>query len=169
LRFVLLCLPLLFAARFTDEPPPAACAEAALAEAPDAWDAASAVTGDLTLDGRPDVAFWKRDGSSVMLYLAACDGERMVESWRFRIPVARHCPPTAAIVEAASLIMDPAIVERVCATGDRSECEHLRRENQRRQALTDAGGRELRIGGQACPGARLRWFAEAGGFVRFSD
>jgi hypothetical protein len=167
MRSILLCLPLLFAARFSPEPTPPACGEAALAAAPDEWDAQSAVTGDLTLDGHADVAFWKRDGAAVMLYIASCDGDRMVQSWRFRLPVAHDCPPTAALVVAASLMMDAAAIERVCASGDKSECEHLRRENQKRQAATDAGGRELRIGGHECGVTRLRWFAEAGGFVRF--
>jgi hypothetical protein len=49
------------------------------------------------------------------------------------------------------------------------ECQHLRRENQHRQALTVAGARQLRIGGPACAGTRLFWFKNKGGFMRIGS
>lgn len=166
MRHVVLTLPaLLLAAGLSAQAPPA-CGAAALAAAPDIWDPGTAVAADLTLDGTQDVVFWKRDGASVVLYIAACDGAAVEESWRYRIPLPAECPPAQATVEAASLRLDPALVERVCASGASSECQHLRRENERRQALEDAGGRELRVGGPACHGPRLRWSLDMGGFMK---
>jgi len=166
MRSALLCIPFLLAAGFTPTSPPA-CGDAALAAAPDTWDAANAVTGDLTLDGNEDVAFWKTEAGAVMLYIAACDGDRPVETWRYRIPLAEDCPPEGVVVEMATLLLDAELVDRVCAAGESDECQHMLRENERRQALTDAGGRELRIGGPASTGARLRWSVDQNGFMRF--
>lgn len=163
---LLVLTPLVCASVATAQAPLPACAAAALTAAPDRWDAATAVAADLTLDGNEDVVFWKRDGSSVVLYVTACEGEQAQQSWRYRIPLAEDCPPAEATVEAGSLLLDPALVDRVCAAGESSECQHLRRENERRRALMDAGGRELRIGSPACGGVRLRWSVDLGGFMK---
>ncbi|MGH7500568.1 MAG: hypothetical protein ACREL7_02310 [Longimicrobiales bacterium] len=165
MRYVLLCLPLVLAADFS-EPALPACGEAALAAAPDQWDAENAVSGDLTQDGHEDVVFWKRDGDSVLLYIAACDGGRPVETWRFRVPLKEDCPPAATTVEVTNVLMDAALVERVCAAGNSDECQHMRRENQRRQTLTDGGARQLRVSGPACADTRLRWSTDKRGFMR---
>lgn len=162
---LLLCLAALLAAGFTRNAPPA-CGDAALDAAPDEWDAATAVTGDLTMDGNEDVVFWKTEDGAVMLYIAACEGDRAVETWRYRIPFAEDCPPSGAVVAVASLLIDAELVERVCGSGNSEECQHMRMENERRKALTDAGGRQLRIGGAACAGTRLRWSTAGGGFMR---
>lgn len=159
----LLATPLLFAARPGSAPP--ACGTAALAAAPDSWDETSALTGDLTADGNDDVVFWRREDGAVMVYIAACEGERAVETWRFRVPVSDDCATTAAPVEIGSPLLDAALVNRVCASGESDECQHLRRENERRQALADAGARDLHVGG-SCAAVRFRWSPDARGFLR---
>lgn len=164
MRSMLLGLPLLFAVDVGPALP--ACGEAALANAPDAWDAASFITGDLNDDGKEDVVFWKQDGDALLLYLAACDGERPVETWRFRVARASDCPPGENIVQITDVLLDAAMVERVCTTGYPDECAHLRRENEARRKRSEAGARQLRIGGPGCPGTRFRWSAEHGGFMR---
>lgn len=165
MRSALLFMLLVFSAAFTRQEPPA-CGAAALDVAPDSWDAATAMTGDLTLDGNEDVVFWKKDGDAVMLYIAACEGEQAVQTWRYRIELP-DCPQAEPAVQVASLLIDASLMERVCSSGDSEECQHMRMENKRRQAIADAGGRELRVGGQACPGARFRWSSEKRGFMRF--
>jgi len=159
----LLALPLFVAGRPAAELP--ACGAAALDAAPDSWDETSVVAGDLTADGTDDVVFWRSEDGAVMVYIAACEGERAVETWRFRVPLAEDCLTTAAPVQIASPLLDASLVNRVCAAGHPDECEHMRRENERRQALADAGARDLRVGG-SCPGVRFRWAAELGGFLR---
>mgnify|MGYP001054877019 CR=1 FL=1 len=144
------------------------CAEALRADQPEAWETAELITADLTLDGVADAAYWRADGSQVVLLIGTCDDADVAQHWRFAFDLPGDCPPTEARVEVISLLVDPALVDRTC-TGDRSasECAHLRRENQRRQALMDAGGRALRIGGPSCAAATLRWSPEFGGFLRF--
>ncbi|MGD8277448.1 MAG: hypothetical protein PVH00_05450 [Gemmatimonadota bacterium] len=159
----LLAAPLLLAARPRPEPP--ACGDAALAAAPDSWDETSAVTGDLTADGNDDVVFWRREAGAVMLYVAACEGERAVETWRFRVSLADDCATAGMPIEIGSPLLDASLVNRVCASGESDECQHMRRENERRQALADAGARDLRIGG-SCAGVRFRWAADLHGFLR---
>ncbi len=159
----LLAAPLLLAARPRPEPP--ACAAAALAAAPDSWDESAVVTGDLTADGNDDVVFWKREDGAVMVYVAACEGERAVETWRFRVPLQEDCATAAPPVEVTSPLLDAALVDRVCASGETDECQNMRRENDRRRALAEAGARDLRVGG-SCAGVRFRWSAEAHGFLR---
>lgn len=156
-------LPLLLAAARPGPDAPA-CGAVALQKAPDVWDARTAITGDLTLDGRDDVVYWKRDRDGVLLFIVSCDGEAVKRSWRLRVPLAGDCPPDAALVQMASILIDPAVVERVCTTGEASECAHLRRENARRQALVDAGAREMLVGA-ACSGSRLRWSDDLGGWM----
>jgi hypothetical protein len=163
LAIPILALPLLPAARPAPELP--ACGAAALAAAPDAWDEARVVAGDLTADGNDDVVFWRSEEGAVLVYIAACDGERAVETWRFRVPLAQDCLTAGAPVEIASPLLDPSLVSRVCASGESDECRHMRRENERRQALADAGARDLRIGG-SCAGVRFRWAADLHGFLR---
>ncbi len=168
MRYVLLSLPLLLAADFS-EPALPACGEAALAAAPDVWDAATAVRGDLTHDGNEDVVFWKRDGNAVLLYIAACKGDQPVETWRFRIPVKDNCPPAGTLVEVTSMLIDAALVERACASASRDECVILQLENERRQSLTDAGARQLRVSGAACADTRFRWDKDKNGFMRIGS
>jgi len=165
MRYAMLVLPLLLAAD-SGENAVAACAEAALAAAPDSWDAANAVTGDLTQDGKDDIVFWKRDGDAVMLYIAACDGAQPVETWRFRVPLKEDCPPAATVVELTSVLLDASLVDRVCTAGNSEECQHMRRENARRQSLTNAGARQLRVHGAACTETRFRWSMDGRGFMR---
>lgn len=161
MRFMLIVLPFVFAADLSAEVPPA-CGEAALSAAPDSWDSTSVVTGDFTIDGKADVAFWKKEGDSVMLYIAACDGDRAVETWRFRIPLS-GAPENGPVVQTTSPLLDPALVERVCASGHADECRHMRMENERRQAIAKDGALEIRVGS---PGVRLRWSSEMHGFMR---
>ena len=162
MRSVLLFVPFVLAADLSAETPPA-CGEAALAATPETWDAAATVTGDFTLDGKADVAFWKREASSVLLYIAACDGDRAVETWRFRIPLAADGPAGEPVVQVTSPLLDAALVDRVCGSGAGDECAHMRQENQRRQAIANDGGLEIRVG---MPGVRLRWSRELHGFMR---
>lgn len=165
MRSLLLGLPLLLAAA-TRPPAAPACGDAALAALPDPWDASTAVSGDFDLDGRNDVAFWRADSASVILLIATCDGERLVRTWRIRVPLAGDCPPGDAVVQAASLLLDAELLERACGPGEADQCEHIRQENRRRQALDDAGGRALLIRGPRCAATRLRWSSELGGFMR---
>ena len=143
------------------------CADALLLGEPTVWDGAELVVADLTLDGAADAAFWRVDGSRVVVLIGSCDGDEVGQRWRFAFDLPADCPPEGARVEAASLLLDEALVERTCA-GEQSasECAHLRRENERRRALMDAGGRALRIGGPSCTAARLRWSPDMGGFMR---
>lgn len=158
----------LLAAPAAAQRPP--CAEALRADQPEPWETAALITADLTLDGAADAAYWRVDGSQVVVLIGTCDGDEVAQRWRFAFDLHGDCPPAAARVEAASLLLDRTLVARTCA-GERSasECAHLRRENQRRQALMDAGGRALRIGGPSCPTATLRWSPEIGGFLRFPE
>lgn len=144
-----------------------ACADALLLGEPTVWDGAELVVADLTLDGAADAAYWRVDGSRAVVLIGSCDGEEVAQRWRFAFDLPVDCPPAGARVEAASLLLDEALVERTCA-GEQSasECAHLRRENQRRRALMDAGGRALLIGGPSCTAARLRWSPDMGGFMR---
>lgn len=165
MRAALSILPLLFAANLQAQSQPA-CAGAALAAAPDEWIAGNIVSGDLTLDGHPDVAFWKGEEAAVLLFVAACEGERAIETWRFRVPVPAGESASAHPVQLVTPLLDQALVDRVCASGRTDECEHMREENRRRQATADAGGMELRIGAPASGGVRFRWSREHRGFMR---
>jgi hypothetical protein len=128
---------------------------------------AELIAADLTLDGATDAAYWWVDDSQVVVLIGTCDGSDVERQWRFVFDVPADCSPTLTRAEAASLLLDEALVERTCS-GERSssECAHLRRENERRQALMDAGGRALRIAGPSCTVALLRWRPELGGFMR---
>jgi hypothetical protein len=175
MRSTMLCVALIMAAApagsqtsDNDGPPLSACAAAALKAAPDEWDPASVVTGDLTMDGDADVAFWKRDGETVLVYIVRCDGETPVESWRFGVAQDDDCPPEATVVDVADLLLDPVLVKRVCDSGNVDECEHMLKENERRQALVDGGARELRVRGPACAPVRFRWSKEHSGFMRLT-
>ena len=165
MRYTLLCLPLVFVSHAPANAV-AACGDAALAIAPDTWDATTAVTGDLTADGKEDIVFWKRDGDTLMLYIAACDGDQPMETWRFRVQLGNNCPPAAMFVQVTDVLLDPALVDRVGARGNVDECQHMRGENLRRQSLTDGGARQLRIHGTACTDARFRWSKDGRGFIR---
>jgi hypothetical protein len=162
MRSILFCLPLVLAVDVAAQSPPA-CGEGALAAAPESWDAASVIAGDFTLDGKADVAYWKQEDASVLLYIAACDGDRAVETWRFRIPIAGGGLAGESPVQVASPLLDASLVDRVCASDNADECAHMRVENQRRQAIADDGGVEIRVGR---PGIRLRWSREMHGFMR---
>lgn len=166
MRSALFCLPLFLAAGVAAQAP-VACGDAALEAAPDVWDAANVVTGDFTLDGSADVAFWRREEASVLLYIAACDGDRAVETWRFRV-TEENVSAGQSPVQVITPLMDDALVNRVCAAGATDECVHMRRENERRQAIADAGGRELLVG-SAATGVRFRWSSEAHGFMRIGS
>lgn len=155
----------LLTAPVTAQRPP--CADALHAGEPMEWETAELITADLTLDGATDPAYWWVDESQVVVLIGTCDGREVAERWRFVFDVSADCPPAEVRAEAASLLLDDALVDRTCA-GERSmsECAHLRRENERRQALMDAGGRALRIGGPSCTVAILRWSADLGGFIQ---
>ena len=142
----------------------ASCADALAAGEVAARDTAELIEADLTLDGAVDAAYWWADSAGVVVLIGRCDRGEVRERWRF---VVADCPPTVARVEPATLLLDDALLERACA-GERSasECAHLRRENARRQALMDAGGRALRIGGPSCTAETLRWSPGQGGFLR---
>ena len=143
------------------------CADALRISEGMAWETARLVAADLTLDGAEDVAFWRLDGDDVVVLIGTCDGEAVARRWRFRFELPEGCPPAEARVEPASLLLDEALLERTCASEPpSSECIHLRRENERRRALVDAGGRALRIGGPECTAAILRWSPDLGGFMR---
>lgn len=165
MRSFLIALPLLLVAARPD-PSSMPCSDSALAAAPDPWNAATAVGGDLTLDGKPDVVFWRPDSASVLLYIAACDDDGVARTWRMRIPLAANVAPERATVEMASLLIDGELVDHACGPGEQDQCEHVRQENRRRQVLADAGGRALRIRGPSWSGWRLFWSSEMGGFVR---
>lgn len=146
------------------------CANALLTGEGAVWDPAAFVAADLTLDGATDAAYWRVDGSRVVVLIGTCDGREVAERWRFAIDLPADCPPTETRVDAASLLLDRALVERTCA-GEQSasECAHLRRENERRRAVMDAGGRALRIGGPSCTAATLRWSTDLGVFLQFPE
>lgn len=167
MRSILLTLPIVLVAARLDLPS-TTCAEAALAAAPDTWSAETALTGDLTLDGRTDILFWRPDSASVLVYVVACDGDLVLKTWRMRIPVDEQIAPAQATVELASLLIDEGLVQQACRPGKEDQCEHVRRENRLRQALADAGGRAIRIRGPSWSGWRLFWSAEMAGFVRIA-
>lgn len=143
------------------------CADALYAGEAMEAETAQLITADLTLDGAMDAAYWWVDGSQVVVLIGTCDGSEVAERWRFVFEPDADCPPAGIQAEAASLLVDEALVERTCA-GEQSlsECVHLRRENRRRQALMDAGGRALRVGGPSCTVAVLRWSPHMGGFMQ---
>lgn len=145
----------------------APCADALAAGEVAARDTAELIVADLTLDGAVDAAYWWADSTGVVVLIGRCDRADVAERWRFVVELPADCPAAVARVETASLLLGEALVERTCA-GERSasECAHLRRENARRRALMDAGGRALRIGGPSCTVEKLRWSAELGGFLR---
>ena len=146
---------------------PAPCADALLADAPVEWETAELITADLTLDGVVEAAYWRVDSAQVVVLMGTCDGDEVAQRWRFEFDLPADCPPDGVRVEAASLLLDEELVRRTCA-GERSasECAHLRRENERRRALMDAGGRALRITGPSCTPVTLRWAPDTGGFLR---
>lgn len=144
-----------------------ACADALHTGEPMEWETAELIAADLTLDGATDAAYWWVEGSQVVVLIGTCDGSKVAEQWRFVFEVPAGCPPSETRAEAASLLVEEALVERTCAgESSSSECAHLRRENKRRQALMDAGGRALRIAGPSCTVALLRWRPDMGGFMR---
>ena len=167
MRYAVLCLPFMLAAAGSGEDTVSACGDAALAAAPDHWEAANAVTGDLTQDGKQDVVFWRSDSAGVSLYIVACDGNQPVETWRFRVPVDEHCPPAVPLIEMTGVLLDASLIDRVCAAGRSDECQHMRRENERRQMLTDGGARQLRVKVGACAETRFRWSKDGRGFARY--
>ena len=142
------------------------CANALRGGEVDTWADAELIAADLTLDGATDAAYWRVAGSRVEVLIGTCDGGTVDQRWRLAVDPGA-CSVADLEVEAASLLLDEALVERTCA-GEQSssECAHLRRENERRQARMDAGGRELRIGGPSCTAATLRWRPDMGGFMR---
>jgi hypothetical protein len=163
----------LFAVAFLAAPvaaqrPP--CGDALLTGEAAVWDSAPLISADLTLDGATDAAYWRVDGSRVVVLIGTCAGREVAQRWRFAFDLPADCPPAETRVEAASLLLDRAAVDRTCA-GERSasECAHLRRENQRRQALMNAGGRALRIGGPSCTAAKLRWSTHLGEFIQLPE
>jgi hypothetical protein len=118
---------------------PKACGGAVLASDMESWTADHSVSADFTLDGKPDVAFWRPD---------SCDLQHVA-------------------VEAAGLLLDHTVVARACGTTPpSSECLYLRKENERRQAVMDAGGRQLHVYAPGCAGTRLRWASDIGGFMK---
>lgn len=170
MRYSLLLLPALALAGAGTRAPrpqqPQACGAALLSSSTESWTADHRLTGDFTLDGKPDVAYWRQDSTGVVLLVGACDGANVQRKWRFQIDLPASCAQRAT-VEAAGLLMNDAAVARACAaTPPSSECVYLRRENERRQALTDRGGRELRVFAPGCAGTRLRWAPDAGGFLK---
>ncbi|MEJ2677725.1 MAG: hypothetical protein P8174_01465 [Gemmatimonadota bacterium] len=166
MRYSLLLLPLLALAGAAAPQQPQACGEALLSSSTESWAEDHRLTGDFTLDGKPDVAYWRQDSTGVVLLVGACDGSKLVRKWRFQVDLPASCDAQHATVEAAGLLMNDAAVARACtATPPSSECLYLRRENARRQALTDQGGRELHVFAPGCAGTRLRWAPDAGGFL----
>ncbi|MEJ2215938.1 MAG: hypothetical protein P8099_04920 [Gemmatimonadota bacterium] len=168
MRHFLLLLPVLVlagAASMPQQPP--ACGAALLSSSTESWTADRSVTADFTLDGKPDVAYWRPDSTGVVLLVGACDGSTLKRSWRFQIDLPASCDLGHATVEASGLRVDEAAVARTCATTPpSSECLYLRRENQRRLALMEQGGRELHVFAPGCAGTRLRWAPDAGGFLK---
>lgn len=145
----------------------APCADALAVGEVAEQESARPIAADLTLDGATDAAYWWTDGGRIVLVIGSCDGPGVAERWRFVIELPAECPPAEIRVEPASLLVDEALLERTCV-GERSasECAHLRRENERRQALMDAGSRALRIGGPSCTVETLRWSPDLRGFMR---
>lgn len=156
----------LLAAPVAGQRPP--CADALRSGQPGPWETAELIAADVTLDGVVDAVYWRVIGSQVVLLIGTCDGGQVAQRWHLAVDLPAACSPAEARVEAASLLVDDVLVERTCA-GERSasECAHLRRTNVQRQALMDAGGRALRIGGPSCTAATLRWSFDRGGFLQF--
>jgi hypothetical protein len=148
-------------------PAAAPCGAALLEDATADWLTDTPAVGDFTLDGDPDAVIWGLADGGLVLLVARCAGDRTVRTWRFAFEAPPLCDATTARVEAGSLLMEPAVVERVCAKGERrDECIHLRRENARLRARVAAGGREIRVVTPACMATTLRWDETLGGFVR---
>lgn len=170
MRVSLLLLPALaLAGAGTWAPPqqPQACGAALLASSTETWTAERSVSADFTLDGKPDVAYWRPDSAGVVLLVGACDGSTLQRKWRFQIDLPASCGLDHVTVEAAGLLLNDDAVARACAKSPpSSECLYLRRENERRQALMDQGGRELHVFAPGCAGTRLRWAPDAGGFLK---
>lgn len=169
MRYSLLLLPALALALAgaTAQQQPQACGAALLSSSAESWAADRSVTGDFTLDGKPDVAYWRPDSTGVVLLIAACDGSTVQRTWRFQVDLPATCDAQHATVEAAGLLLDEKAVTRACAaTPPSSECLYLRRENERRKAIMDRGGRQLHVFAPGCAGTRLRWAPDAGGFMK---
>jgi len=144
-----------------------ACGATLLDDRTAEWLTESPVRGDFTLDGQDDAVIWGAAEDELVLLVERCEGEQPAERWRFPLAIGDACEIAAARVTAASLLLDDPVVERVCAQGEqRDECIHLRRENARRQALVDAGAREIRIHVPGCPATSLVWDDRRGGFMR---
>lgn len=174
-RFLpLLLLPVLAlagAANRTPRQPQAqqqpACGAAVLASDMESWTPDHGVSADFTLDGKPDVAFWRPDSSGVVLLVAQCDSSAVQRTWRFKVDLPATCDLQHVTVEAAGMLLDHTVVARACgSTPPSSECVYLRRENERRQALMDAGGRQLHVYAPGCAGTRFRWAPDIGGFMK---
>ncbi len=167
MRYSLLLLPVLALAGAAGPQQPQACGAALLSSSTESWTEDHSVTGDFTLDGKADVAYWRPDSTGVVVLVGACDGNTLRRRWRFQIDLPATCDLQHATVEAAGLLLNDAAVARACAaTPPSSECVYLRRENERRKALTDQGGRELHVSAPGCAGTRLRWAPDAGGFLK---
>lgn len=168
MRHFLLLLPVLALAGVVSKPQqPQACGAALLSSSTESWTADRNVTADFNLDGKPDIVYWRPDSTGVVLLVGACDGSTLQRSWRFQIDLPASCDLQNATVEASGLRVDQAAVERTCnTTPPSSECLYLRRENQRRMALMEQGGRELHVFAPGCAGTRLRWAPDAGGFLK---
>ena len=93
----------------------APCADALRAGEATPWETAELVVADLTLDGATDAAYWRTDGSRVVVLIGTCDGSEVAQRWRFAFDLPADCPPAEARVEAASLLLDEALVQRLFA------------------------------------------------------
>jgi len=170
MRHFLLLLPVLAlagAATWAPQAQQPACGAALLQSTSESWPADHALSADFTLDGKADVAYWKPDSTGAVLLVGECDGASLQRSWRFQVDLPSGCDVQHATVEAAGLLMNDAAVAGACgSTPPSSECIYLRRQNERRQALMDAGGRQLHVFAPGCAGTRLRWAKDAGGFLK---
>lgn len=143
------------------------CTDALLADGSVAWLARDPLVADFTLDGRDDVVLWGVQDGQLVIRVARCAGADVASDWRYPFAPEAACDAGEADVTAGSLLMEPRIVERVCARGEgRSECIHLRRENARRRALMARGGRAISVVAPACLAMDLVWDEHRQGFMR---
>jgi hypothetical protein len=145
----------------------AACGARLLEDPAVDWLTDTPVVGDFTLDGPTDAAVWGVLEGGLVVRVARCDGPEPTEQWLFPVAIDGQCDASAVTVRAASMTLDAAVVDRVCAPDEgRDECVHLRRENERRRALDDAGAREIRIEAPGCGAVALVWSPRLDGFTK---
>lgn len=131
------------------------------------WLTGTPILGDFTLDGADDAAALGTLEGGLVVRVGRCTGEELMEQWLFPIEMESRCDIGRATVRPGSLMLDEALVDRVCSRGGgRDECVHMRRENERRRALDAAGGREIRVEVPGCGEVALVWSPRLGGFMK---